>query len=121
MPQSLRTISFPLGIRYFDPSGFFAGVLVTHVNQEVVRTATAKLDVPFLGFSDGREDFTVIDASVGWRFPKRLGIVTLTVKNLFDERFRYQDDNFREFRLDLPSTSPYVPERQVVGQVTIYF
>jgi outer membrane receptor protein involved in Fe transport len=118
VPQSLRTISFPVGIRYFDPNGFFAGVLATYIDQEVVRTPDAEF---FRGLSDGQEDFVVVDASVGWRFPKRLGIATLTVKNLFDEKFRYQDDNFREFRLDVPSTSPYVPERQVVGRVTVYF
>ena len=50
------------------------------------------------GFSDGRSDFFVVDASVGWRFPKRLGIASLTVYNLFNEKFFYQDDNFREFR-----------------------
>jgi hypothetical protein len=44
----------------------------------------------------------------------------LTVYNLFDEKFRYQDDNFREFRDDT-TTGPYVPERRVVGRATLYF
>jgi hypothetical protein len=117
VPQSLRTVSVPVGIRYFDPSGFFAGVLATYIDQEVVRTPDAEL---FIGLSDGREDFVVVDASIGWRFPKRMGIAALTVRNLFDQAFRYQDDNFREFRTE-PSASPYVPERQVVGRVTLYF
>ena len=117
VPLSLRTVSVPLAVRYFDPSGFFAGVLVTFVNQDVVRTPDAKL---FIGLSDGEEDFVVVDASIGWRFPKRLGIATLTVRNLFDESFRYQDDGFREFRNE-PSATPYVPERQITGRVTLYF
>jgi hypothetical protein len=57
---------------------------------------------------------------VGWRFPKRLGIASLTVYNLFDEKFQYQDDSFREFRNE-PSTGPYIPERRVVGRATLYF
>jgi tetratricopeptide (TPR) repeat protein len=117
VPQSLRTVSVPVGLRYFDPSGFFAGVLATYIDQDVVRTPEAK---EFLGLSDGRENFVVVDASIGWRFPKRIGIAALTVRNLFDQKFRYQDDNFREFRNE-PSATPYVPERQIVGRVTLYF
>ena len=116
LPLSVKTFSIPVGARYFDPSGFFAGVFVTYVNQEVVRSPAAKLS----GFADGQDDFVVVDASIGWRFPKRMGIATLTIRNAFDEKFRYQDDSFREFR-DEPSTSPYVPERQVVGRATLYF
>ena len=37
-PQKLKTLSVPLAVRYFDPNGFFAGVGVTYVDQEVVRT-----------------------------------------------------------------------------------
>jgi tetratricopeptide (TPR) repeat protein len=117
VPENLKTISFPVGVRYFGPSGFFAGVTATHVDQDVARTPAAKM----AGFSDGQSDFFVVDASIGWRFPKRFGIATLTVNNLFNEKFRYQDDSFREFRLEEPPASPYVPERQVVGRVTLYF
>ena len=115
-PENLKTFSIPLGARYFDPSGFFAGVFWTYVNQETVRSPTALS----LGFSDGKSDFFVVDASVGWRFPKRLGIASLTVNNLFNQKFLYQDDSFREFR-DEPSASPFVPERQVVARATLYF
>jgi outer membrane receptor protein involved in Fe transport len=83
-----------------------------------VRTPSAKES--FIGLSDGESAFFVVDASIGWRFPKRLGIATLTVRNLFDEKFRYQDDGFREFR-DEPTSTPYVPERQLMGRVSLYF
>ena len=69
--------------------------------KSVVRTPTAEL----IGFSDGQDNFVVVDATVGWRFPKRFGIASLTVYNLFNEKFRYQDDSFREFR-DEPSADP---------------
>ena len=118
VPQNLKTLSVPIGVRYFDPSGFFAGVVATYVDQDVLRTPDAKM---FLGLPDGKSDFVVVDASVGWRFPKRFGIATLTVRNIGDTKFRFQDDNFREFRLDVPSAPLYVPERQVVGRVSLYF
>jgi len=116
VPKTVKTLSVPLVARYFDPNGFFAGIGVTHVNQEVVRTDIAKEQS---GFSDGSDQFFVVDATIGWRFPKRLGIATLTVNNLLNEKFRYQDDSFREFR-DEPSTGPYVPALQAVGRITLY-
>ena len=116
VPKTVKTLSVPLVARYFHPNGFFAGIGVTHVDQEVVRTDTAKEES---GFSDGNDEFFVVDASIGWRFPKRLGIATLTVNNLLNEKFRFQGDSFREFR-DEPSTDPYIPALQAVGRVTLY-
>jgi tetratricopeptide (TPR) repeat protein len=115
-PKTLKTFSVPLGARYFAPSGFFAGVTVTPVDQTVVRTPSVKQ----FGFSDGQSDFCVVDATVGWRFPKRFGIATLTAYNLFDQKFRFQDNSFREFP-DQPSTGPYIPALRVIGRASLYF
>jgi tetratricopeptide (TPR) repeat protein len=108
----LDTISVPLTVRYFHPSGFFAGLGVTYVDQKVSRS-----DDPTLAGSD---NFVVVDAAIGWRFPNRLGIASLEVTNLFDEKFQYQDDSFREFR-DEPSIGPYIPDRRIMGRVTLNF
>jgi outer membrane receptor protein involved in Fe transport len=115
-PKELETISIPLAARYFHPSGFFAGAGVSFVHQRVERTAPAETE----GFSDGEESFFVVDAALGWRFPDRRGVASLRVNNLFDERFLYQDDSFREFR-DEPSVGPYLPSLQVIGMVTLSF
>jgi tetratricopeptide (TPR) repeat protein len=116
IPEELETFSIPLAARYFHPSGVFAGVGATFVDQRVVRTAAAEQ----AGFSDGSDQFFVVDAAIGYRFPDRRGIASLTVNNLFDEKFLYQDDSFREFR-DEPSIGPYLPAFQVVGRVTLSF
>ena len=116
IPQSLKTFSVPLAARYFGRSGFIAGVSATYVDQNVVRTPNANA----LGFTDGHDNFVVVDATLGWRFPKRFGIASLTVYNLFDQKFRYQDDNFRQIQ-DEPTQSPYIPERRVIARATIYF
>src|SRR5262249_20954898 len=115
-PRHLKTLSAPIALRYFAPNGFFAGVATTYVDQEVIRTPDAKA----IGLSDGKEDFVLVDASIGWRFPKRFGLASVTVYNLFNEKFRYQDDNFREFRNE-PSPAPYFPERRVIARATLYF
>jgi outer membrane receptor protein involved in Fe transport len=116
VPEDLETFSVPLTARYFHPSGFFAGVGVTYVNQRVERTPFALAS----GFFDGHDDFFIVDASVGYRFPDRMGIASLEVNNLLDEGFHFQDDGFREFR-DEPSSGPFFPDLQIVGRVTLNF
>jgi outer membrane receptor protein involved in Fe transport len=68
----------------------------------------------------GSDDFVLVDALVGYRFPKRFGIASLEVNNLFDTSFNFQDDSFREFR-DEPSIARYIPERRITGRITINF
>jgi tetratricopeptide (TPR) repeat protein len=116
VPKDLETLSLPISTRYFHPSGFFAGAGVTFVHQELDRTVSALEG----GFSEGEDNFAVVDAVIGWRFPDRRGVASLKVNNLFDEQFLYQDDSFREFR-DEPSIGPYLPALQVIASVTLSF
>ncbi len=113
LPREVETISVPLIARYFHPSGFFAGVGATYVHQEVDRPDASLR-------ADGTDSFFTVDAAIGWRLPNRLGIVSLEGRNLFDNEFKFQDDGFREFR-DEPSTSPYIPDRTIIGRVTLNF
>jgi outer membrane receptor for monomeric catechols len=39
----------------------------------------------------GADRFWVIDASVGYRIPRRVGRFALEIKNLFDKEFSFQD------------------------------
>jgi outer membrane receptor protein involved in Fe transport len=112
-PLKVETFSVPLAARYFHPDGFFAGIGVTFVDQEVDRTAVS-------GGAEGSDSFFLLDAAIGWRFPNRIGIASLEATNLLDEEFDYQDDSFREFR-DEPSIGPYFPDRQIMGRVTFNF
>ena len=60
----------------------------------------------------------MFDAQIGYRLPKRFGIVTLQANNIFDKSFKYQDDSFRESQ-DSPSTGPFIPERQILLYLTL--
>lgn len=111
MPEKVKTLSAPLAVRYFNPSGFFAGLEVTFVHQDVDRRRQSTL-------SDGSDNFTVIDASIGYRLPKRRGIIGLEALNLLDKGFKFQDDNYRS---NEPRGSRYVPERTVLATVTLSF
>jgi len=113
VPAKVKTISVPLGINYFHPNGFFAGVVGTYVDQDVDRSNNSI-------FAQGDDDFFLTDISVGYRFPKRSGIASLGIKNLFDKDFNYQDDSYREFSEDA-TTGPYFPDRLIMGRVTLNF
>ena len=113
LPKEVETKSLPVGVNYFHPSGFFAGTVGSYVDQDVERSDSSIR-------ADGEDDFFLVDVAAGYRFPKRLGIASLAVTNLFDEDFNYQDDSYREFRGD-SSAGPYFPERIIRGSVTINF
>ncbi len=111
IPLELKTISVPVGVRYFHPQGFFAGLKATYVNQDVERSLIAP-------FPQGSDSFVVVDAALGYRLPSRMGSASIEVRNLFDQKFKYQDDNFRNIS-DEPSVPAYIPDRAVVARVTL--
>ncbi len=113
IPSKVETISFPLGIRYFDPSGFFGTFTWTFVHQDVNQPGD-------LGSFEGTSNFNLLDAAIGYRLPKRLGILSVQCLNLLNENFSYQDDSFREVARD-QKPSRYIPERTVVGRITLNF
>jgi tetratricopeptide (TPR) repeat protein len=119
LPERVKTVSLPISIMYFSPRGWYGGVTVTSVEQEVVRNVDpgASASVPR---ASGDDEFEVIDLSFGYRLPKRMGSVSLEIQNAADEEFMYQDDSFREFS-DEPSTGPYFPERTAFIRANLVF
>ncbi len=113
LPQRARTWSYPLQAHYFHPSGYFGLAGVTYVDQEVSRQS---------GSTDaaGEDDFVVTDLAVGYRLPRRQGILSLAVQNVFDEEFNYLDDSYRTFE-DEPTIGPYIPDRSVLARFTLNF
>jgi tetratricopeptide (TPR) repeat protein len=113
LPERVKTESLPLSVKYFASSGWYAGITTTFVEQDVERD-------PFASQASGDDSFRIIDLSLGYRLPKRLGAISLVILNATDEEFKYQDDSYREFR-DEPSTGPYFPERTATVQVNLVF
>jgi len=56
---------------------------------------------------------------LGYRIPKRVGIISFTVQNVFDRSFDFQDNSYRAFQ-DVSITAPYKPERTYMGRVMLY-
>lgn len=104
----LDTHRVPLGIAFFDPSGFLGRLKVSYVNQSGEFPGDF-----FTPRVEGSDAFWVLDGSIGFRLPDRWGIVTLEVRNLLDETFRFQDTD--------PGNPSIFPERTVLGKITFAF
>jgi hypothetical protein len=98
--KRLRTTALPFGLRFFHPSGLFASSDVTWLAQDL-RTGSRTTD---------SESFTTVDVEVGYRFPARYGSIALTMRNLLDRHFGYQDNSFRSAEL---TQARYAPNRQI--------
>jgi outer membrane receptor protein involved in Fe transport len=103
-----RTHKLPLEVRLFHPSRVFATARATYIDQEgiFVDAATDSL-LP------GQDDFWVVDAALGYRLPRRYGLVFIEVRNLLDEEFRFQDSD--------PTNSLIARERAVFAKAKLAF
>ncbi|MGD8851378.1 MAG: TonB-dependent receptor [Gammaproteobacteria bacterium] len=107
----LKTHRVPLSVTLHRPSGWYAGLKATYVDQE---GAFGTFIDPFtLGTVKEQDDFWIVDTIVGYRLPKRYGLVSVGVKNLFDQSFNFQDTD--------PRSPAFYPERLVFGRVTLSF
>ena len=111
-PSRVKTIMLPAGIRYFHPCGVFATFRGSYIRQELNQS-------PLSTLSRNTDEFFLVDAAIGYRLPKRLGIISIEAKNLFDQKFFYQDLNIQTAQL--PVTPRFLPTRTVFGQVTVSF
>jgi outer membrane receptor protein involved in Fe transport len=118
----LDTIGVPLTVRYFHPAGYFARLGATYVRQQITNQAF------FL--DEDEEVFVILDLALGYRLPKRYGILSLGVRNLLDKAFRFQDDSFRSLT-QVPGQNPipgdfrgnfgFVPDRVIFTGITLSF
>ncbi len=108
-PPSTRTHTLPLTLSYFDPIGWFSQVTTTYINQQVYVNDAAGYE---------QEGFTLVDTSIGYRLPQRLGIIQFDIRNLFDHSFRYQSNYLRS---QVYEQAPFFPSRAFYGRITLSF
>jgi len=125
IPPNTRTHQATGALRYFHPSGFFGGVKVTYINQAVGFGTVDFIDDSFVITRNVRSDqFALVDAAVGYRLPKRYGILSLAVRNLTNEDFNYQGLEFRTVSQEEERPEgrpPFLPERTFSVQFTTTF
>lgn len=106
----LKTHRVPLAARFFHPIGLFADLTATYVYQNgdfIVEDFFGPIK------EQGDDQFWVLDASIGYRLPKRYGLITLAAKNLLDKKFNFQDTD--------PGNPRILPERSVLLKATLSF
>ena len=84
LDQDMKLQRAAAAVRYFHSSGLFPYVRATWRRPE---QSAAYLP------EELSDDFTLVDAGVGYRMPQRHGVVLLQVSNIFDRDFTY-DQSF---------------------------
>jgi hypothetical protein len=110
-PKGIDTLLIPVVVRYFAPGGWFAQLGASYLHQEVRRPGQQ----PDL---EGSDDVVLLEGAVGYRLPDRRGLISLEARNLLDDRFSYQDENFRTSET---RRSPIPVEAVVLARLTLNF
>ncbi len=105
---TLTTHKIPIGLNLFHPIGLFIRFTTSYVDQS--GDFGNPWEAPTVHDSDR---FWVVDTTIGYRLPKRLGIISLECKNLLDEGFHFQDTN--------PDNPEIIPERSFLSKITLAF
>ena len=66
-----------------------------------------------IAFAPGEDRFSIVDAFISYRLPKRRGLLSLNADNLLDEHFSFQDID--------PTNPSLFPERLVSFRFTLAF
>jgi hypothetical protein len=111
-PTAIRTNTVPLSLRYFSPAGLFGAVTATGVRQDVERQPNSSLKA-------GSDRFTLVDLALGYRMPRRMGIVSFEVRNVFGKTFNFSDLNLQN--ISEPVTPRYIPARTALLRLTLSF
>jgi tetratricopeptide (TPR) repeat protein len=114
-PNMVNTFTFPITARYFNELGFFSKISLTYLHQNVNQQLSSGQEL-----SKNDEKVFLLDTGIGYRFPKRLGLISLEVNNILDEKFQFQDNNFR-LTQKRNRTVRFVPDRSIFAKVTINF
>lgn len=105
--SELTTHSFPISVTTHFSNGLSVIVKATYVDQNGVFDPVPQSYVA----EEGSDSFLIVDTSIRYRLPKRYGILSLEIKNLFDEQFQFQTMD--------PTSPEYVPEQLILGKLTI--
>lgn len=107
----VETFILPVAAKIFHPSGFFATVGGTFVRQDVSLA-------PRSPFTKKDDRFFLVDLATGFRLPKRTGIISVEVRNLFDKKFSYEDLNF--VTSGESTYGRFIPNRTILARFTLY-
>ncbi|WP_256250912.1 FecR domain-containing protein [Nitrosomonas sp. Nm51] len=119
-PVKIETLNIPVSLEYFHPGGFFSGITGTFVRQDLTRhrDITNSNDRNPKTTNSGIDSFLLLDATIGYRLPKRRGLLSLEIRNLLDKEFFYRNNNFGLSQIVDPR---YLPDRTFFARATLNF
>lgn len=103
--KELTTHRFSPRVNFFHGSGLTAKIQANYIDQK------GEFGDYLFGYTEGSDQFWLVDLAISYRLPKRYGIISLGVKNLFDEEFNYVDTD--------PLNPRYQQEQQVMLSLTV--
>ncbi len=110
-PSQLKTQLIPLTVGYFLPMGLFVKIDAGY-NQLVAAEGHDKSVIR------SEDRFWLVDTQLGYRLPKRRGVVNVLVKNLLNETFRFYG---ADFQTGIARTPTIQPERSIFIRLTLSF
>ncbi|MES9987365.1 MAG: FecR domain-containing protein [Candidatus Thiodiazotropha endolucinida] len=115
----LETHRFPIAMNYNHPSGYIVGLTTTYFNQKGVFQGSTFAEPP----QDAEDEFWLTDLLLSYRLPDKYGLISLGVKNIFDEEFDFEDRNSYDSLSVETSASPssLSTERTIFGQLSVNF
>jgi tetratricopeptide (TPR) repeat protein len=111
-PAALQTQTLGLQLNYHHPIGIFGSFESDYVSQEISNV------LPTTGVLTEDDSFSISNATIGMRLPKRRGIVELKVHNILDQNITYQSIHPGT---GTQLTSRYYPERAFFGSLQLWF
>ena len=124
VPESITTYDSKVGLRYFHPSGFFCNFETEYVNQKTSwPDAFDDQDESTPATAVVHNNFFVLNAGLGFRLPKRMGVLQFEIKNILGDQFNYQSIGGRSpgFTGDAGQPPPFIPGRTFFGRITLAF
>ena len=111
-PLDTDTQTIPFSVSYFSPSGFFAKLRASYLKQKVA-----------LDTGSDSDSATFLDLNLGYRLPRRLGILEVQFQNMLNQHYRYEGLQSRRprERTGLPSSLPYPPDFTVLVRFNLSF
>lgn len=106
--DAVQTHRVPVTLSLFHPSGFSFKVRNTFIRQK-----GEFQDLATLTRAPDESSFAVVDLNFSYRLPKRYGMLTVGINNIFDKRIKYQNTNFSETLL--------APERLLFSRISLAF
>lgn len=105
--DEVETLEVPMTVRVFNDAGLFGSARGTYVFQDGSDAA--------VGFDD---EFFVVDAALGYRFPNQRGVVSIEARNVLDSNFGFAE---RILIQDFTAEPRFAPERTITGRASLKF